>query len=166
MRHKFRVTTYAFFLVCFSMATSDLVVEVGLPRVQPIRAKASLQQDAKHKGENSGALKKKVGEWTGDKECATVELPAVVERLSKLNDMCAAKAEQYAETVERRTAEIAGLKEALSILSEGALLQRSSLLEFLHTECCFDWFLFFCDRNIVKSPCPRKLVAETICQRL
>ena len=72
--------------------------------------KASLQQDAKHKGENSGALKKKVGDWTGDKESATVGLSAVVECLSKLNDMCGAKAVPYAETVKRRTAEIAGLK--------------------------------------------------------
>ena len=68
-----------------------------------------------------------MGEWTGDKDSATAELSAVVKYLSKLNDMCVAKAEPDAETVRRRTAEIAGLKEALSILCEGALLQKSSL---------------------------------------
>ena len=62
------------------------------------------------------ALKKEVGEWTGDKASTTAELSAVVEYLSKLNDMCFAKAEPDAETVRRRTAEIARLKEALSIL--------------------------------------------------
>ena len=117
-------------------------LDIGSPLRQNKLTKASLQPDAKHKGENSGALKKKVGEWTGDKESATVDLSTVVGCLSKLNDMCVAKAEPYAETVKRRTAEIAGLIEALSILSKGALLQKSSLLAFLHTECCFDWFLF------------------------
>ena len=65
--------------------------------------KASLEQDVKYKGENSVALKKEVGEWTGDKDSATAELSAVVTYLSKLNDMRVTKAEPYAETVRRRT---------------------------------------------------------------
>ena len=68
---------------------------------------SSLKQDVKYRGENSVVLKKEVGEWTGDKGSATAELSAVVKYLSKLNDICVAKAEPYAATVRRRTAKIA-----------------------------------------------------------
>ena len=54
------------------------------------------------------------------------ELSAVVERLVKLNDMCVAKAMKCEEQSQKRAAELSGnkLKEALSILSESALLRR------------------------------------------
>merc|ERR1719199_1538142 len=53
-----------------------------------------------------------------DKEGVTKELDAVLEYWDKLQPMCVAKPESYAERKKRREAEIAGLKEALRILEE------------------------------------------------
>merc|ERR550514_2402937 len=53
-----------------------------------------------------------------DKEGVTKELDAVLEYWDKLQPMCVAKPESYAERKKRREAEIAGLKEALKILEE------------------------------------------------
>merc|ERR1719399_2320100 len=53
-----------------------------------------------------------------DKEGVTKELDAVLEYWGKLQPMCVAKPESYAERKKRREAEIAGLKEALRILEE------------------------------------------------
>ena len=51
----------------------------------------------------------------------------MLEYLKKLQDQCVAKAEPYEEKVRRREAEIAGLKQALSILEgEAVLLQRGA----------------------------------------
>ena len=52
----------------------------------------------------------------------------MVQFLAKLSEMCVAKAETHAERDSRRAAEIAGLKEALTILSQSSLLQNSSPL--------------------------------------
>ena len=77
--------------------------------------KVSKEQDVKYKEQESANLKKSAGELTSDRDSSDAELSAVVQYLAKLNDMCVAKAETYEEKVRRRTAEIAGLKEALSI---------------------------------------------------
>ena len=53
----------------------------------------------------------------------------MVEYLDKLKDVCVAKTMTCEEKSQRRAAEIAGLKEALSILSESALLQRPQILQ-------------------------------------
>merc|ERR1719487_810160 len=53
-----------------------------------------------------------------DKEGVTKELDAVLEYWDKLQPICVAKPESYAERKKRREAEIAGLKEALRILEE------------------------------------------------
>merc|ERR1712136_381107 len=81
-----------------------------------------------NKEQESANLKKSAGELTSDRDSSNAELSAVVQYLAKLNDMCVAKAETYEEKVRRRTAEIAGLKEALSILSESAFLQKAQTL--------------------------------------
>merc|ERR1719160_443167 len=61
-------------------------------------------------------LNKYVAEVTSDIESEQTELDAVTEYYDKLKPACIAKPEPYAERKKRREAEIAGLKEALSIL--------------------------------------------------
>jgi len=55
-----------------------------------------------------------------DKESASKEYAAIMEYWEKLQPMCIAKPEPYAERKRRREAEIAGLKQALQILEEEA----------------------------------------------
>ena len=83
-------------------------------------------QDIKYKTKESKSLDKSVTELSGDRSTVQEELDAVLEYYSKIKDECVAKAEPYEEIKARRTAEIAGLKDALEILeSETALVQRS-----------------------------------------
>ena len=56
----------------------------------------------------------------------TPRLDAVNEYYSGIKARCIAKAETYAARVARRTAEIAGLKQALQILDGEAVLLQSS----------------------------------------
>merc|ERR1719330_812128 len=84
------------------------------------------EQDLKYKGKESTQLDKTSAELASDRKGVQAELDAVQEYLTNIEDQCIAKAETYAARVERRAAEIAGLKEALQILeSETALVQRS-----------------------------------------
>merc|ERR1719213_1311663 len=55
-----------------------------------------------------------------DKETAMKEYDAIMESWEKLQPMCIAKPEPYAERKRRREAEIEGLKQALTILEEEA----------------------------------------------
>merc|ERR1719387_531604 len=90
-------------------------------------ATAMKNQDVKYKVKEAAWLDKSVSETSSDLESTQAELDAIVEYLGKLAKMCVAKAEPYAERVARREAELAGLKQALSILEgEAALLQRTS----------------------------------------
>jgi hypothetical protein len=90
-------------------------------------------QDVKYKSKEATALDKAVSEQSNDRTSEQAELDAVVEYLGKLNDMCVAKAEPYAEKAARREAEIAGLKEALEVLSgEAVLLQQARSLRGVH----------------------------------
>jgi hypothetical protein len=89
--------------------------------------KATKEQDVKYKEKESVTLDKAVAEDTSDRAGVQTELAAIDEYLQKLEEMCIAKAEPYEETVRRREAEIAGLKQALTILDgEAVLLQQSS----------------------------------------
>merc|ERR1719379_2970413 len=85
--------------------------------------KATKEQDVKYKTKEYQSLDKAIAELTSDREGAQTELDAVLEYYEKIKDECIAKPETYEERKKRREAEIAGLKEALSIL-EGAFLQR------------------------------------------
>merc|ERR1712060_306339 len=85
------------------------------------------EQSVKYKGQESKSLDKSAAELTADRNGVQAELDAVSEYLSKIEAACIERAETYSARVERRTAEIAGLKEALQILeSETALVQRQA----------------------------------------
>jgi len=82
-------------------------------------------QDAKYKTKEFKGLDKTIAELSGDRETTNTELSAVVEYSGMLNGRCIAKPESYEERKGRREAEVAGLKEALSILeNEAAFMQR------------------------------------------
>jgi len=89
--------------------------------------KATKEQDAKYKSKEAKGLDKDTAEATADRSGVQEELDAVNEYYKGIKERCIAKAETYEERVKRRTAEIAGLKEALSILDgEAVLLQRTA----------------------------------------
>jgi len=83
-------------------------------------------QDVKYKGKEAAGLDKTGSELSGDLSSVSDELGAVQQALDKLKEMCVAKAEPYAEIKARRESEIAGLKEALTILEGESLLQKAS----------------------------------------
>merc|ERR1740138_441071 len=87
--------------------------------------KAAKDQDVKYKTQEYTSLDKTVAELSSDLETANTELSAVLEYDAKLKERCIAKPETYEARKERRSAEIAGLKEALTILEgEAAFVQR------------------------------------------
>jgi hypothetical protein len=89
--------------------------------------KATKMQDVKYKTKDSKGLDKDIAETSADRATVQEELDAVMEYFKGIKARCVAKAEPYAERKARREAEIAGLKEALSILDgESALLQQSA----------------------------------------
>merc|ERR1719199_816216 len=89
--------------------------------------KATKEQDVKYKTKEAKGLDKDTAEATADRSGVQEELDAVNEYYKGIQERCVAKPESYAERVKRREAEIAGLKEALSILEgEAVLLQRTA----------------------------------------
>merc|ERR1719373_1122352 len=91
-------------------------------------AKTAKDKDVSYQTKEAAGLDKAVAELTADRATTQEELDAALEYLAKLEDMCVAKPETYAERAGRRTAEIAGLKHALSILEgEATLIQRKAL---------------------------------------
>merc|ERR1719345_437588 len=90
-------------------------------------AKATKGQDVKYKTKEAKGLDKDTSDANNDKSGEQTELDAVNQYYKGIQGRCIAKPESYADRVARRTAEIAGLKEALTILDgEAVLLQRST----------------------------------------
>jgi len=91
-------------------------------------AKTTKEQDVKYKTKEAKSLDKAVAEHTADREGLQTELDAVLDYWEKIKEQCIAKPEPYEERKKRREAEIAGLKEALTILEgEAALLQKNAV---------------------------------------
>merc|ERR1712039_602259 len=88
--------------------------------------KTAKDQDVRYKQKESSDLDKSVEEATADRAGVQTELDAVNEYLDSLHKQCDEKVEPYAERKRRREAEIAGLKEALTILEGQALLQQQT----------------------------------------
>merc|ERR1719253_1986204 len=89
--------------------------------------KTTKTKDVEYKTKEAKNLDKSSSETTSDADSVKAELDAVLEYYSKIQSECVAKPESYEARVARRTAEIAGLKDALNILeSETALVQTSS----------------------------------------
>merc|ERR1719502_511367 len=83
-------------------------------------------QDVKYMTREYEGLDKEITELSADRNSANSELGSVNEYYGKIKERCIAKPESYEERRKRRAAEIAGLKEALSILEgEAAFTQRS-----------------------------------------
>merc|ERR1719221_1985980 len=98
--------------------------------------KVTKEQDIKYKNKESTDLDQATSEALGDRSGVQTELDAVNEYLKSLAGQCITtggnmgteghNAESYEQRVERRTKEIAGLKEALEILNGEAVLLQSS----------------------------------------
>mmetsp|Transcript_50568 Transcript_50568/g.110055 ORF Transcript_50568/g.110055 Transcript_50568/m.110055 type:complete len:286 (+) Transcript_50568:1-858(+) len=87
--------------------------------------KTMKEQDVKYSTQEFKSLDKSISEMSADRETTDTELQAVLEYFAKIKDRCIAKAETYESRKGRRTAEIEGLKQALTILEdETALVQR------------------------------------------
>merc|ERR1719499_2778917 len=89
--------------------------------------KVTKEQEIKYKTEEATGLDKATAEATSDKAGVQEELDAVLEYLKGIEDRCIAKPETYEDRVARRDAELAGLREALSILeNETSFLQQKT----------------------------------------
>lgn len=86
------------------------------------------RQDVKYKSEESTSLDKTVAELGSDTAGVQTEQAAVLDYLKQLTARCVAVAETYSERASRRAAEVAGLKNALSILENetATLIQKTS----------------------------------------
>jgi chromosome segregation ATPase len=90
-------------------------------------SKAMKMQDVKYKTKESKGLDKDTAEAAADRATVQEELDAVNEYYKGIKARCVAKAESYSVRKQRREAEIAGLKEALTILNgEAVLLQQTT----------------------------------------
>jgi predicted nucleic acid-binding Zn-ribbon protein len=88
-------------------------------------------QDVKYKTKEAAALDRALSEWTSDRTSVQSEHDAVHSYLSELEKQCLVAPETYAQRTSHREAEIAGLKEALSLLGGEALVQEKTSRTFL-----------------------------------
>merc|ERR1719310_4616 len=86
-------------------------------------SKVTKETEAKGKASEIKSLTVELGHSKEDHAATSSELDAVNAYIDKLRPQCEEKAMSYEEKKAKREAEIAGLKEALEILSGSALLQ-------------------------------------------
>merc|ERR1712139_588253 len=86
------------------------------------RAKGAKEVEIKFSTKEHLKMDENAKEVESDLENSQAELDAILAALDKINEMCIAKPEPYEERKQRREAEIAGLKEALDILNNEAVL--------------------------------------------
>jgi chromosome segregation ATPase len=91
-------------------------------------SKSTKMADAKSKAQEVKSTDVALSNYKEDKTSMTSELDAVLAYLDKLKPQCETKVMSYAERKAKREAEIEGLKEALAVLSETALLQVKATL--------------------------------------
>merc|ERR1719316_1637601 len=89
-------------------------------------SKATKEADAKAKASEIKSLEVSLEHHKEDHASTSKELDAVLSYLDKLKPQCEEKVMSYAEKKAAREAEIAGLKEALEILTGSALIQSPS----------------------------------------
>merc|ERR1719160_2216137 len=90
--------------------------------------KATKTGDVKAKNSEVKQLEVALGNYKENKATTTEELDAVLAYLDKLKPQCETKVMSYADKKAKREQEIAGLKEALTILSGEAFLQVKATL--------------------------------------
>merc|ERR1719487_1820233 len=88
--------------------------------------KTTKEQDVKYKTKEFKGLDKAVSDLSGDLSGAQEELDAILEYDAKIKEECVAKPEPYEERKKRREQELAGLKEALTILEGESFIQTSA----------------------------------------
>jgi len=91
-------------------------------------AKTTKQQDAAGKQSEVKQLEVALSNYKEDHATLSDEMTAVLNYLDKLKPQCETKVMSYAERKAKREAEIAGLKEALTILSGEAFVQVKTTL--------------------------------------
>merc|ERR1719395_470050 len=90
--------------------------------------KATKAGDIKGKTSEVKQIEVALGNYKENKATTTEELDAVLAYLDKLKPQCETKVMSYADKKAKREQEIAGLKEALTILSGEAFLQVKATL--------------------------------------
>jgi len=105
-------------LLAESTAAENAAVEAfeKLSRKSKLSRTAKVEE-VKGKESETKTLEMNLLNYKEDKETTGKELDAVLEYLDKLKPQCETKVMSYAERKARREADIAGLKEALAILS-------------------------------------------------
>mmetsp|Transcript_55706 Transcript_55706/g.104798 ORF Transcript_55706/g.104798 Transcript_55706/m.104798 type:complete len:692 (-) Transcript_55706:42-2117(-) len=90
--------------------------------------KARMEADVKYKSKEFTGLDQEVSSLSSDLAGTQSELDSVLEYITNLNAGCTTMPASYSERSARRASMIAGLKEALEILSGAAFVQKSSML--------------------------------------
>jgi len=90
-------------------------------------SKAAKQTEVKAAGSEIKSLNVALKNTKEDYDLTSKELDSVMEYLEKLKPQCESKAMSYGEKKARREAEIDGLKEALSLLSDGGAFVQTNV---------------------------------------